>query len=510
MKVFYRIGLILCLMVLAIGLGAQTEDIDFKEITVTTGFERYELNDYLGDHKVSTPLEGGGFAIMWQQGYTNLYLNFINRDGEKFLKEPYHIELEEGYKWARCFLESDHEGGVYLIYSYENYQENKRHLYINRISPEGSASWGEKGVRIKTPDNSAQIFIGGGCFGTALADKEGITVFIHEGTSQSYPMKKIIYAQRFDGEGEAQLSEFGNVVYEGPGTKCGMIAVDDGEGGAFLIWDEDLNGMAGTYGEIHMRAQRIDEKFEPQWNSTEGVLIKKCKKQGSVNGYHLMQNRKAFRVEDKLYVVFEDYDTNYGDFVKNSEQTELHTYKLNGKRYKKPLIFREECFSDMVPDGKEGFYLLNYKRFYIPDPFYRSAMRVHHIDNKLKKTWGEDGIRFQPERYIVRRSPCCQYTEKKGLRLFWTNYTEDQDDFKNVVCRVTEDGELLDGINGKIIMEASIWMDIRSRMHDSETGDLLTLLYQHNESDGFFNYLNISALLFKGDIAEEEEDTEQE
>ncbi len=510
MKMFWKTGLILCLMVLAIGLGAQTEDIDFKEITITTGTEQCELNPYRGDHKVSTPLEGGGFAIMWQQGYRDLYLNFVDRDGNKLLKDPYHIETEEESQWRRCLLESDHEGGVYLIYSYDNSQKERCYVYINRINSEGKALWGDRGVEIPITDNSECFLGAGGCLGTVLADKDGITVFTHDGTDSVYAASSRIYVQRFNLDGEAQLEDTGKVICKSPGTKCGMFTVDDGEGGYVLVWDEDLNGMSVFYGDIHMRAQRVDEKFEPQWNGEKGRLIKKCMKQGSMNNYKTRAPRELFRFEDKIYIAFGDYDTNGGDFREDSEQTELHILKLNGKDYRKPLIFKNQELGDMILDGEGGVYFLNFKRSYVPDPFYRNTIFVHHVDNKFKRTWGNSGIRLQRERYVTDYSLCCHYTKKDGLRLLWTSYTKGYDDFKVVVNRIGKDGELLDGAEGLVVLEDDAWMDIRSRMYDPVTGDLLTLIYQNNEYDGFFHYMNISALLFKGDIAEEEEETEQE
>ncbi len=511
MKMFWKTGLILCLMVLAIGLGAQTEDIDFKELTITTGFKRHELNEYLGDHRVATPLEEGGFAIMWQHGYTNLYLNFINRDGEKSLKEPYHIEIEEGCVWRRCFLEGDHEGGVYLIYSYENDKKGRCYFYINRINSEGKVLWGDRGVEITVADNSDHFHTAGGCLGTALSDKDGITVFTHDGADRSCVNLSRIYVQRFNLDGEAQMKGTGNVICKSPGTKCGMLAVDDGEGGIVLVWDEDLNGIRDLYGDTHMRAQRVDEKFKPKWKGKKGILIKKCMKQGSMNTYNNRETRELFRFEDKIYVAFDDYDTNKGDFREDSEQTELHILKLNGKAYRKPLIFKNQELGDMIPDGEGGVYLLNFKRSYVRDPFYRNTMFAHHVDNKFKRTWGSDGIRFQPERYVLNFSLCCHYTKKDGLKLLWTSYTKDQNDFKIEANRIDAEGELSDGADGRVLLEADSWMDIRSRIYDPVTGDLLTLIYQHNENDGFFNYLNISALLFKGDIeAEEEEEDDEE
>src|SRR5690606_25767327 len=78
-----------------------------------------------------------------------------------------------------------------------------------------------------------------------------------------------IYAQRIDSSGNVIWNVNGIPVCNASNLQSNPKIVEDGQGGAIIVWQDRRNGAGSVY---HIYAQRVDSMGNPQWLAN-GILI---------------------------------------------------------------------------------------------------------------------------------------------------------------------------------------------------------------------------------------------
>ena len=158
---------------------------------------------------------------------------------------------------------SDGSGGAIITWPDYRNGSNNSDIYVQHIDANGVIQWTADGIAV-----------------CAAADYQLLPAIVSDGSGGAiiawvdnrYGNNYDIYAQHVDADGVIQWLADGVAVCEATYYQANPAVVSDGNGGAFIIWQDQRSGNYDIY------AQRIDANGLAQWTA-DGVVI--CSNTGS-------------------------------------------------------------------------------------------------------------------------------------------------------------------------------------------------------------------------------------
>lgn len=251
---------------------------------------------------------------------------------------------------------SDSAGGCYITYDYENIYYPRK-LALERLNKYGYKPWGSlKQILGELPEQShSQI----------IEDREGGVIVSYEDRFEDLPItEQRVRVQRVDSSGNFLWGTTGvNVTLEEINHGAQRI-VNDGEGGAVVVWINTLD---------QYKANRISSEGHRMWGDS-GIVL-------GVNGYR-----------DPAIIV----RTSNNKYVVTAERNTYYYLDENGNIFFTDIIIWLE---NIISDGYGGI-VISSRGGQWPDNWQLRAQRKDSVGNSL---WQEPHIVVAESLYINTR-----------------------------------------------------------------------------------------------------------
>ncbi|MCF8247796.1 MAG: hypothetical protein K9J37_03950 [Saprospiraceae bacterium] len=169
---------------------------------------------------------------------------------------------------------SDGMGGMIAVWVQGSNGAGTQDIYAQRIDANGNALWGCSGILV-----------------SGAAENQGLPKLTNDGSNgaiitwidhRNEPIPNgsyiDIYAQRINSAGVVQWTADGIPVCEANGGQLGPVISEDGNGGCYIVWNDQRPNAYGLYG------QRIDAGGNIQWTQNGVVLLSNTSCDCSVGG----------------------------------------------------------------------------------------------------------------------------------------------------------------------------------------------------------------------------------
>lgn len=161
----------------------------------------------------------------------------------------------DSYQTNQILL-TDDAGGVIIVW--QDGRSGSLQLYAQHLDAAGYKTWPEAGVPISTATSWGQYLWNA----KVVKDGEGGAIIVwsdERNMQESQDFQADVYAQKIDAAGEIQWTINGNVICDAPGLQRDFSVIEDGAGGAFIVWDDLRSAISNIY------AQHIDHDGITQW-----------------------------------------------------------------------------------------------------------------------------------------------------------------------------------------------------------------------------------------------------
>lgn len=161
------------------------------------------------------------------------------------------VAVTPGYQYYPQ-LASDDVGNLYIVWQ-DNRNAIDYDIYIQKVSPNGTPLWTTNGV-------SASSAVGHQYFPQVCIDGKGGVIVVWQDKREG---NFDIYAQRFDGNGNAQWQQHGISISKSNGDQVEPKLVPDEMGGALVVWTDYRSGS----GFSDVFAQRVISNGVLAWGA---------------------------------------------------------------------------------------------------------------------------------------------------------------------------------------------------------------------------------------------------
>ncbi len=152
----------------------------------------------------------------------------------------------------------DGSGGAFVAWL-DNRSSSAHHVYAQHLNFAGVPQWTDGGLVVADSGNCQHLVI--------AADGSGGIFLAWADARRDYPAGWDIFLQHLDGNGTALADPGGKLITAVDWEQSNPAVMADGEGGAFLAWQDYRN-----LGYYRIFGQRVDASGAPQWVSS-GVLV---------------------------------------------------------------------------------------------------------------------------------------------------------------------------------------------------------------------------------------------
>jgi hypothetical protein len=207
----------------------------------------------------------GGFFLAWSDARDDVgdvYAQRFGAEGQP-LWQPGHLPVAVATDGQDAIVAARADDGGFLV-AWVDRRGGSPDIYAQKLAAEdGAALWTANGRPVCTAAGSQ--------FRPALAsdgDGGAILAWFDYRNASGPPWNIDIYAQRITATGAAAWSTNGLPVCAAPGPQRDVSLVADGEGGAYLVWEDDrlLTQREDIY------AQRIDRNGQALW-AADGLPV---------------------------------------------------------------------------------------------------------------------------------------------------------------------------------------------------------------------------------------------
>ncbi|MFW9865193.1 MAG: hypothetical protein ACFFEN_03770 [Candidatus Thorarchaeota archaeon] len=330
------------LLTTGLDIYAQKVNRDGEFMWSNNGIPICTANYHQFTPKLVSDGEGGAIVTWWE---SDIYAQRVASNGN-VLWSPNGIaictEIDDQIEPQIC---SDGTGGAIIVWS--DYRRTDWDIYAQRINSNGSILWAPNGTAICTLNEhigSPQICSDG--FG-------GVIITWKDWRDEINPN---IYAQRVDPNGNMLWTLNGTAVCTAINAQNRPQICNDGNGGAFIIWEDLRNG---SYYEIY--AQRINSSGSPQWN-VDGNAI--CEAISSFPYYpQICSNENGVAI-----IVWQDNRmTNFNIYTQQIDLTGIKRWASNGVIICSAHL--DQIYPQIVNDDVGGaiFTWMDYRNFNISE-----------------------------------------------------------------------------------------------------------------------------------------------
>ena len=226
----------------------------------------------------------GGAIIAWRDarsGTNDIYAQRVNSSGTAQWTVNGVVICSATSEQYDSRMSSDNAGGAIVTwYDYRNLADGN--IYAQRINSSGAVQWTANGIAICTQSPANQQ--------TPRITSDGSNGAIITWVDPRNDGNGDIYAQKINGSGTVQWTTNGVGVCTASNNQARMEILGDGNGGATIIWDDDLAANIG--------AQKLNSSGVAQWESN-GIWV--CNASGSQHRGHLVSDGSG-----NLIVVWDD------------------------------------------------------------------------------------------------------------------------------------------------------------------------------------------------------------
>lgn len=197
--------------------------------------------------------DGAGGAIMtWEDArnvHFDIYAQRVDAEGNiSWIKDGIPVcTMPEKQDKPRII--SDSAGGAIITWHDIRSGNGNYDIYAQRISADGKPQWTENGIPVCTEINAQDS-------PSITPDGDGGALIIWQDFRTNYAD---LYAQRINKNGEPLWAKNGVLVCGYSGAQSAPVIVDDGAGGAIVVWQDFRRSYADIY------AQRIDGSGNVLW-----------------------------------------------------------------------------------------------------------------------------------------------------------------------------------------------------------------------------------------------------
>jgi len=208
----------------------------------------------------------GGAFVIWQDnrgstGGTDIYGTHVLTDGTiatGWEADGNPVVAENAAQFKHTFW-NDHEGNAVLAWM-DNRDPDDYCIYIQKIEPDGTLSWGTGGVLF--------THVGGDKNSVKICPDGNETGFILSWRDKNDDADGDIRAQRIDLNGNRLWGDDGKVIYSGDGLQLNPRVATVSGGGAFVVWEDGRDSVDDT----DIYGQKLDLNGNLLWD-TDGVII---------------------------------------------------------------------------------------------------------------------------------------------------------------------------------------------------------------------------------------------
>lgn len=263
---------------------------------------------------------------------------------------------------------SDGKGGIIITWTDERISTINSDIYAQRIDANGVRKWALNGIAVCTESQSQRE-------PRICSDGAGGAIIVWVDDRGSFTD---LYAQRVDSNGNVLWALNGRPVIQAPRYQQQAAIIEDGEGGAFIVWEDTRNlQKADIY------AQHISSTGTRLW-TTEGIPIALGKNQQSdifittdaTGGILIAWTDARLYPSDNTDIYAQHVSAN-GNIL----------WAVNGNAIVSSLS--GQYLTDMIVDGQGGAFLafLDYSDTQNADDVY-----VQRLNSNGTGAWGVGGL----------------------------------------------------------------------------------------------------------------------
>ena len=267
----------------------------------------------------------GGAVVVWEDErrsteFQDLYIQRVNSLGEPIWEQDGIPVFPSESLQSEPVLISDYMGGFYVVW-WDVIGTDQWHIMTHRISNEGKPFWdaplmispadGIQGVHRVVPDGEGGIIVIWQIYENFINDQ--------------------LYAQRISPEGSKMWQDDGIPICTADGIQKNPAIVDDGEGGAIVVWRDERD----IYSDIYAQRVRTDGSLAWQEN---GIPI--CTVGGHQDRPYIIRT-----TDNRFFVAWVDYRGDFGD--KSVDAIYCQKFDIDGN-----ILWDEEGVPISISEGE--------------------------------------------------------------------------------------------------------------------------------------------------------------
>lgn len=349
-------------------------DPSVNNLVCTVDFTKFDMS--------TLPDDNGGFLLIWQDSRNSSVIAGEGSGSDIYMQ---HVDVNGNILWdiegVPLIIEeedqvdpeiiSDGDNGIYIIWFDNRNGIDQIDFYMQHIDFDGNLLWASNGIRLTslnfTTANDIQKEI--------VTDGEGGALICFHGHTDESATDEIIFVSRIDNEGDLIWSEK-IVCNESPSDVTGLEMVTDGQGGAFITWDDYRTSNKS------IAVQHINNDGDMLWVDN-GILIT------TLVDVDFNSPVAAFDGESGVYIAWADW---------RNDVTQVHAQHLdengnilwaeNGVAGSDPDDFQTEYKVEASSDG--GALLV----WEVGSPQEIYAQKINNAGERL---WGNEALNvFSP------------------------------------------------------------------------------------------------------------------
>ncbi len=208
---------------------------------------------YQYQHRLIPDGTGGTIAV-WADsragdGYYDIYAQLVDGEGNIYWPENGLALCTAPNSQDAPQVVPDLSGGAIFIWS--DYRLGQFDIYAQRVARTGDTLWAANGIPIDTSLGDQYLY-------DAVPDGSGGAIIVYTDTRSG---DGDIYAQRFDVNGNHLWDSAGVAVCVEPGWPANPLVVATSDGGACVTWIDYRNGYSDVY------IQKMDQDGQMLWQS---------------------------------------------------------------------------------------------------------------------------------------------------------------------------------------------------------------------------------------------------
>ncbi len=286
---------------------------------------------------------------------------------------------------------TDGNGGLFLGYSVDNLVSDWQ-TYAQHLDAAGNKLWGANGLQVCAAPGFRH------CSGLVRDNNNGVICLMGDSRNDVFglnydsliehePSNMDIYGQRLDAAGNKLWAADGVPICNVPGNQDmygdGLVCGSDGDGGAYMFFEDWRNDSSGTTENVDIYGQRVNASGNTLWGAN-GLAI--CTAPGN------QFTRSVAKEDSALAICWADVDLN-SHWSQRVNITGQATWAANGIRITDQMPYHYQI---SVTGDSAG----NFVYGYATDQF----VRAQKIDPSGSFHWGPDGTLVSAKPYYYNYS----------------------------------------------------------------------------------------------------------